>query len=124
VTYLDTHVVAWLYAGRRDLLSDAALQCVQSEELHISPIVTLELQFLYEIGRISVAGRPIVEDLQRRVGLRVCDAPFYTVISAALKDAWTRDPFDRVIVGHAASRQAALVTKDQAIRDHYRQAVW
>ncbi|HLK10954.1 MAG TPA: hypothetical protein VKW76_06200 [Candidatus Binatia bacterium] len=40
--YLDTHVVAWLYAGRVDLLSARAIQLVNDEDLRISPAVVLE----------------------------------------------------------------------------------
>ncbi len=35
--YLDTHVVAWLYAGRVDLLSTRARTLIDAEELRISP---------------------------------------------------------------------------------------
>ena len=44
--YLDTHVAAWLYAGRADLLSKRAHTLIDAEELRISPAVILELQYL------------------------------------------------------------------------------
>jgi len=37
---------------------------------------------------------------------------------------WTRDPFDRLIVAHAAANDARLLTKDEKIRRHYKRAVW
>ncbi len=37
---------------------------------------------------------------------------------------WTRDPFDRIIVGHAAVTESSIVTKDQLIRENYTQAIW
>ena len=122
--YLDTHVAAWLYAGRVDLLSPRATQLVNDEELRISPAVVLELEYLHETRRISVAGNTVVQGLAAQVGLQVCDLPFPAVIESALDQRWTRDPFDRIIVGHAALAASALLTKDRAIRKHYRSALW
>lgn len=47
-------MVLWLYVGERNKLSDF-VQSVISQEfvLACSPIVQLELQYLYEIGRIT-----------------------------------------------------------------------
>ncbi|ETX02940.1 MAG: hypothetical protein ETSY2_34465, partial [Candidatus Entotheonella gemina] len=83
------------------------------------PIVILELQYLYEIGRTTAPGRNVIEDLAQSVGLKVCDEPFPSIITQAAEQTWTRDPFDRIIVGHAALRQQILVTKDQHIFAHY-----
>lgn len=122
--YLDTHVVAWLYAGRVDLLSARARQLLELEELLISPMVTLELEFLREIGRLAVGGNAVVQSLAAQIGLRVCERPFAVVVESALDQSWTRDPFDRVIVGHAALAGSALLTKDATIRRRYRRACW
>lgn len=122
--YLDTHVVAWLYAGRTDLLSPRAAKLVETEELRISPAVTLELEFLREIGRLRAGGNTIVQSLSIQLGLRVCDLAFPAVVESALDQHWTRDPFDRVIVGHAALSASALLTKDTGIRRHYKHARW
>ena len=53
IVYLDTHVVVWLYAGLLDKITDAAKQAIDESDLFISQLVRLELQYLYEIGRIS-----------------------------------------------------------------------
>jgi len=116
--YLDTHVVAWLYAGRVDLLTP------HDEELRISPAVALEIEYLYETHRIAVAARVVVQSLTAQVGLRVCDLPFPAIIESALDLRWTRDPFDRMIVGHAALAGSIILTKDRVIRKHYRKATW
>jgi PIN domain nuclease of toxin-antitoxin system len=124
LTYLDTHVVAWLYAGRADLLSATARRVVESSELLISPAVVLELQYLHETGRTAGEAERVVADLRTRIELRVCDLPFPEVALHALALSWTRDPFDRLIVAQAAVRDAPLLTKDRAIRRRYRAAVW
>ncbi len=122
--YLDTHVVAWLYAGRVDLLSRRATQLVNDEELQICPAVVLELEYLHETRRLAVGGNTVVQGLAAQLGLQVCDLPFPAVIESALDQRWTRDPFDRIIVGHAALAASTLLTKDRSIHTHYRSALW
>jgi len=124
VSYLDTHVVAWLFAGEAERLSAAARAAIESDELLVSPAVVLELQYLYETKRVSTAAEVVIDDLGRRIGLQVCDLPFIDVVRRALALSWTRDPFDRLIVAQAAVRQAPLVTKDRTIRRRYRAGVW
>jgi len=122
--YLDTHVVAWLYAGRVDLLSARATQLVNVEELKISPAVVLELEYLRETRRMAVGGNTVVQGLTAQLGLQVCDLPFPAIIESALGQRWTRDPFDRIIAAQAALAGSTLLTKDRTIRKHYRQATW
>jgi len=124
VTYLDTHVVAWLYAGNVELLSAMARDIVNTSELIISPMVMLELRYLNEIGRLRPDAREVVADLAGRIGLRVSNPALSVIVEAALQHGWTRDPFDRLIVAEAAVEDAALLTRDDAIRRHYASAVW
>ena len=97
---------------------------MNQHEWRISPIVRLELQYLHEIGRINPLADTIIADLAQQVGLSICPKPFNDVIAKATQLSWTRDPFDRIIVGQAALQQHTLVTKDRAMRDHYPYAVW
>jgi len=52
--YLDTHVVVWLYAGDKKRFPAAVCKRIEDNELLISPIVLLELQYLKETGRLLV----------------------------------------------------------------------
>jgi PIN domain nuclease of toxin-antitoxin system len=124
LTYLDTHVVAWLFAGRLELLPAGARKILEAGELLISPAVELELEYLFEIQRVVRPGREVVETLRQEIGLKVCDLPFPQVIDAARAQSWTRDPFDRILVGQAAVRKDPLLTKDDHIRRHYALARW
>ncbi len=124
VAYLDTHVVAWLFAGDVKRVSAAAKGAIEADDLLISPAVVLELQYLYQTKRVGENANVVVEDLRHRLGLRVCDLPFVDVASRALGLSWTRDPFDRLIVAQAAVRDAKLVTKDRMLRKRYRACVW
>ncbi len=123
-TYLDSHVVIWLYAGRVSLLSTAARRSIEREDLLVSPMVILEIDLLREVGRVHDSGETMVGDLSTRIGLSLAESAFADVVSAATAQSWTHDPFDRIIVGQASLRAANLITKDDLIHDHYDHAVW
>ena len=122
--FLDTHVLVWLYEGNRGLFSDAAQRELQNEELCIAPIVLLELQYLYEAKKIRIKGDGIFSALQKTIGLHVAQHDGETIVRSALSLSWTRDPFDRLIVAHALSQKAKLLTKDRTILRRYARAVW
>jgi PIN domain nuclease of toxin-antitoxin system len=124
MTYVDTHVLLWLYRNELERFSPAARRHLEADELVASPAVVLELQFLYEVGRFKPGARKILEDLSGDIGLTVCELPFSRVAGAALDLSWVRDPFDRLIVANAKAARAPLVTKDEMIRRHYAAAIW
>jgi hypothetical protein len=84
----------------------------------------LELEFLREIGRVLVDPGDIVGELHRTIGLRVCGLEFSRVVECAKPLSWTRDPFDRLIVGQAIADDRPLITKDAPILANYPKAVW
>ena len=122
--YLDTHVVVWLYAGRVDLFPAVARALIDGNDLLISPIVLLELQYLHEANKTAEPADPVVQTLARDIGLKRCDLPFLDVVELAVRETWTRDPFDRIGVAHARLRGAPLLSKDRHVREHYAEAVW
>ncbi len=122
--YLDTHVVVWLYAGLVERFSNPIQEMLNEHDLLVSPIVRLELQYLYEINRVSVEANVILNDLSQRLGLTICPKPFDAVTARATMMAWTRDPFDRILVAHASLGDSILISKDQMIRSHYANARW
>jgi PIN domain nuclease of toxin-antitoxin system len=124
VIYLDTHVVVWLAAGRTDLLTPVGVAAIEEHDLLISPMIELELQYLFETGRIRQNGRAVVNALSSEIGLGLCEHPFGEVVVEAVKLDWTRDPFDRLIVAQALLGKAQLLTKDSTIRAHYKHALW
>jgi PIN domain nuclease of toxin-antitoxin system len=122
--YLDTHVVVWLYAGLLEKFSSPVKILLNENEIYISPIVRLELQYLHEIGRVTEPADSILADLSGRLALEICTKDFNAIISRALACLWTRDPFDRIIVANAGLDNNVLVSKDQNILAHYAHARW
>jgi PIN domain nuclease of toxin-antitoxin system len=122
--YLDTHVLAWLYAGQTERIPAPARKAINESEVLVSPMALLELQYLLEIGRFTDPVEQVLDGLGRDLGLKVCDLPFPEVARRALAQGWTRDPFDRLIVSQASIQKAPLVTKDGDIHKHYHGALW
>lgn len=122
--YLDTHVVIWLYADNAKDLPEIAKVLIESNELLISPMVILEMQFLKDIGRINCSHHEIIEDLQAKIELQVDDLPFEIAARKATEIQWTRDPFDRLIVASCLARSYPLITKDRIILENLPLAIW
>jgi PIN domain nuclease of toxin-antitoxin system len=122
--YLDTHALIRLAHGSPRIGRDAE-RLIQKAELLISPMVLVELEYLYEIGRLTLPGKDILRKLEHELGLRLCDLPFADVARAALDEKWTRDAFDRVIVAQARlNGLAPLISSDQEVAEHYPRTVW
>lgn len=121
--HLDTHIVVWLYAVSRRLPKKIK-EFMETDDLGISPMVMLELEYLFEIGKFSLPAHDCISDLSARIGLSVLSDPFEGIMGEAVREKWTRDPFDRVITAHARFNQAKLITRDRSIRRHYPHAIW
>lgn len=121
---LDTHVVAWLHAGEVQRIPSPVRSRLDHEDLGISPMVLLELEYLHETERLTVSADSLFADLKQTIGLKLLTEPFSAVVRESLKQTWTRDPFDRLITGHAVAGGYDLATKDRSIRRHYKAAFW
>ena len=122
--YFDTHAVVAVYKDFKLLGQNARRLLKKQAEYAISPMVCLELQFLFEIQQIKHPPRQILRYLDSAIGLGVCNKPFASVVQLAEGLNWTRDPFDRIIVAQASLDLDPLITKDLRIHEHYNRAVW
>ncbi len=123
--YLDTHIVAWLAANQTHKFPRNALRVIDSSELLVSPIVLVELQYLFEIDRLGKPPQVLIDHLKTLLGLKISDHAFRITAQAALSETWTRDVFDRIIVAQARSDDySPLVTADTRIQENYANAVW
>jgi PIN domain nuclease of toxin-antitoxin system len=106
-------------------LTRSAKEQIEKSDLLICPMVYLELQYLYEIGKVTQPAHEVYQYLHARIGLTMCQFPMHTAIACAVAEIWTRDVFDRIIVGYAkANNEAPLITADGNILDNYRRAIW
>lgn len=122
--YLDTHIVVWLLTEKKESIPETSANLIRTEDLYISPIVILELQYLYEIERLKVSPDVIINQLKEQAQLNICNRSFYDVIHASLNEEWTRDPFDRLIVAQARLQDSFLLTKDTKILENYNKGAW
>jgi PIN domain nuclease of toxin-antitoxin system len=120
---LDTHVAVSLYAGRISGLGAEARRALDRDVVTISPAVLLEIEVLHEIRRLREGARVIAASLAEHLDIRVAGERFAEVVTESLAWAFTRDPFDRLIVAHAALAKAALITQDTLIRFRYPKAI-
>jgi len=122
--YLDTHVAAWLFGGEVSRLSGRAVDLIETSELLISPMAVLELEYLYEIGRLRYESRAIMDSLGESIDLRVSSLGFDRISREAIRHTWTRDLFDRLIVANTVCGEGRLLTMDRKIHAHFDGAVW
>ena len=124
VAYLDTHIAVWLYAGLTEKISDAARDAIEDNDLLISPLVRLELQYLFEIGRITVKPDTIIKNLFTAIDLRVSETPLQKILNQAAKINWTRDVFDRMLSAESMATGGGFITADETIKSNLKLAIW
>ncbi len=125
IAYLDTNIVVWLAQGNLAPITSTATRILEQADLLISPMVLIELEYLYEIQRIKLPSRDILLKIEHELGVRICDLPFPRVAAVVVDEKWTRDPFDRIIVAQAkANGLASLISSDEEIAINYPRTVW
>jgi PIN domain nuclease of toxin-antitoxin system len=115
---LDTHFLIWLVLESKRLAKFPWLD--RYRPWGVSPVSFLEIQFLAEVGRLSVNNPEFTTTVMNDRRFIVDDIPLQTLVGHALRLGWTRDPFDRLLVGHSSARRVAFCTTDRGIRDHHR----
>jgi PIN domain nuclease of toxin-antitoxin system len=124
--YLDTHVAVRLANADLAAISPNALDEIAKTDLLVSPMVLLELEYLFELKKET---RISADDLRRKLeyelGVKVCRLNFQEITAIAAGEKWTRDPFDRIIVAHAkANGLSPLISADRLIMQNYPRCIW
>jgi PIN domain nuclease of toxin-antitoxin system len=115
---LDTHFLIWLTLGSKRLAEFPWIE--RYRPWGVSPISFLEIQFLAEIGRVTVRRPEFVDAVMSDGRFAVDDVPFVSLIRTSLALEWTRDPFDRLLAAHSLARRVPLCTLDRGLRRHHR----
>lgn len=122
--HIDTLVATRLFYGRAKELTTKGRRLVESESMVMSPMVVLELEYLYRRSFTRDDGATIRHALAKKLNIQVYQGAFIDIAEAAMPLHWTRDPFDRLIVANAIVDGARLLTSDLVIREHFPRAVW
>lgn len=117
-------MVGWLYEGDLHRIPKRAHGLLAEAPPRVSPMVELELSFLFQVGKVTEPASAPLRTLQRSIGLEVADVSFADLAAAAIDLTWTRDPFDRLIAAHAIVADAPLLTADRTILDNLPLAIW
>ena len=108
VILLDTNALLWLQSSHRR----AGPLHRHAGSLYVSPVSLLEIQFLLEVGKVRLQPKARMEELSADPRWLVDDPSSAGLFRAAQEVGWTRDPFDRLLVGHARLRGWRLATGD------------
>ncbi len=123
MTFLDTHTAVILFERKKNIPS-AARNKLDSDDLVLSPMARLELEWLRESRILHHEPATIFDYLSRELGLTLETEGWARAAEIAQVLNWTRDPFDRLIAGHAMAWGAPLLTRDSLIQEHYPLAFW
>ena len=66
----------------------------------------------------------VLDELRRSIGLEIQNGDFEKIIGESVRQTWTKDPFDRMIVSQAKLDKMKLITKDETILQNYEDAIW
>lgn len=122
--HIDTHIAVWLNQKKPGKLSRHAARAMRENTLVMSPMVLTELAYMSEIDRLAADPERVQAQLETEFGITVSTAAFSSVCRASIRQNWTRDPFDRLIVANAIVDGARLVTSDERMFDNFVDAVW
>ena len=114
VILLDTHALIWILAGHKRVVGLLAT----GHLLFFSPISVLEMRFLIEAKRARIAEPDWEARLGRESRFKIDDCRLGPIVAAASDLGFTRDPFDRLLSGHAMARGFRLATADARLIDH------
>ena len=115
---LDTHFLIWLVLGSKRVAEFPWID--RYRPWGVSPVSFLEIQFLAEVGRLSVRNPEFTNAVMNDTRFTVDDIPIMSLVRHALRLDWTRDPFDRLLVANSFARRVAFCTTDRGIRSNHR----
>lgn len=114
---LDTHFLLWIVLGSSRLAEYPWLE--RYRPWGVSPISLLEIQFLGEVGKLSVRNPELTEALTADPRLVVDEVPLLALVRHAIPLGWTQDPFDRLLAAHSTARRVPLISADERVRTHH-----
>jgi PIN domain nuclease of toxin-antitoxin system len=120
---IDTQILVWLQTGDRRLTQAARTAIFDRENrLFVSAVRAWEYSDLVRRGRL-----PVEDELDQFVAdsaMNVIDFPSNAWQKVRTLPDIHRDPVDRMLIAHAITLDAILVTSDTKIRRYPVNSIW
>lgn len=114
---LDTHVFLWS-ALEPDKISDQAQAAISDgeNEVYVSVVTAWEIAIKQSLGKLTLVtfAELWVPQVIRRSGFEVLPLEIDTALAVRALPFHHRDPFDRLLIAHAATEGLTIVTHDDA----------
>lgn len=127
VYLFDTHALVF-WANKSDVTTEFITFFDTQEQqgsLYVSAITFWEIAFLVQKERLSIPDVHAWKDaLLSNTSLNLIDPSASEMINSTLLPPHHKDPFDRLLVAQANSRNLILITKDRAIQAYEVDWMW
>jgi PIN domain nuclease of toxin-antitoxin system len=124
---LDTHTFLWLASNPENLSQTALAACEDlTNQLYLSVVSVWEIQIKRQINRLrlDVPLDQMIRGQQSANDLRVLPVDLRHVYVLHELPLYHNDPFDRLLVPHAKSEQAWLVSGDSRLQPYPVDIIW
>ena len=120
---LDTHTALW-FLGGDERLSEAAEQHLLDDTnmVLLSAVVAWEVAIKTSLGKLVVPEEYL--SLLLDAGVQALPVSVEHAAAVAVLPWHHRDPFDRMLVAQASIEQAAIVSRDEALRPYGVTLIW
>jgi len=71
MVFIDTHVLLWLFDKKPNFLSKRSIGLLENNSIIYSPIVELELQYLFEVKKIKSRPFTLIAELEETINLQL-----------------------------------------------------
>jgi PIN domain nuclease of toxin-antitoxin system len=118
---LDTNVLIALVDGRISALDEPMREVVTAHdaEVHVSVASLWEIALKVGLRKLALSISPkLLPELFERIGLNLVAINHHHVLTVAVPEPATRDPFDRLLLAQCLIEDLRLVTVDRVLSKH------
>ena len=122
---VDTHVIFWFMTGNSALPDSVKEKVFNDEERYISIATFWEMTIKSNIGKLTLPGS--ISDM-----IDICSGHGFKILNIDGNDLEClhtlelihRDPFDRILISQALSKNMTLLTADENIMKYNVETFW